>query len=112
MGTINLTRLIDKKEVSTASGQFTNYTYEGSDGKKYQSPKELPLGEGEYEVTPNGNWPSRIKPVRKFGSFAPRPVNNRVPALQAAIQLCCAGAIKTDQILASAEKFSNWLDAK
>ena len=112
---IEIVKILEPHTFKKADGLESQvHNVEAKDGTKYQSFNPVPLGIGEYNVTPNANpkYPSRIATVKKAGAFVPKPVNNRVVALQCAVQLCVADKIGSQHTLELAKKFTDFLEGK
>lgn len=92
-----------------------------SDGGKGQSFSEIPTGtpKEELEITPNGNYPDKIKMIKKNGysGGAKAKAGNESFALSyskdwAIAQLAHGKDVKTEDILKIADKFFDWLENK
>jgi hypothetical protein len=98
------------------------YAVELSDGGKGQSFSEIPAGTSkeDLEITPNGNFPDKIKLIKKngfTGGAVRKAAGNESFALSyakdwAIAQLTHGTDVKTDNILKIADAFYNWLESK
>jgi hypothetical protein len=112
---LTITECDPGKERKKSDGtSFTIFTCKDSTGVTYQSFEPIPVGEGDYTVTPNANpqYPSRIKPVKAFGGgFKPSPYNQyRIAAMNGAVQMVVAKAVAIDQLTATYKKLLQMME--
>jgi hypothetical protein len=90
-----------------------------SDGSQGQSFSEIPIGtpKEQLEITPNGNYPNKIKWNKpgKAAGFPVRKENNAAYALSYAKDYACAvigqgKEFKMDHVITLADKFLKWLN--
>jgi hypothetical protein len=112
---ITVTECTFLKEWSANGRSGKVYTVKLSDDTAGQSFGEIPIGTSkeDLEITPNGNYPARIKLIKKNGfAGAPKKVNNAAFAMSYAKDLVVADKVKIEQLLPTAEKIFNWIESK
>jgi hypothetical protein len=88
-----------------------------SDDSKGQAFGEIPVGttESDLEIIPNGNYPAKVKLLKKNG-FAgggfKQKAGNESFAMSYAKDLVVADKVKIDQLIPTAEKIYTWLQSK
>lgn len=94
------------------------YTIHLSDGRGGESfAREIPVGTptSELEITPNGNYPNKIKwnkPGASGGGFARQRSGNESFALSYSKDIVCAGKTDFKNLFELADKMYLWLEKK
>lgn len=94
--------------------EFTVYTCKDSTGKSYQSFEAVPVGDGDYTVTPASNpaYADRIKAVKAFGAgkFGPSYNQYRICAMNNVVSLYQAGKVEKEKIQPTYQWFLKMLE--
>jgi hypothetical protein len=124
MTTVTACTFLKEWSSNGKTGKVYDVTF--SDGTKGQSFSEIPSGtsKDDLEITPNGNYPDKIKLIKKngfMGAAKPR-VGNESFALAYSKDLIVAMLPKMEKqpasgelakvILATAEVFYTWMETK